>query len=112
MILRRSEAIRLPATADEDDFSKNLRISVAMAKQYGVTGNADAVFVPYSMVLKEKGTVLKMDDGHHRPLDQSIGVLARSRNRAAAAAFAEFLANGQGHAILLKNGYQQVVGFL
>ena len=80
--------------------------SVMMAKQYGSTGNADAVFVPYALVLKEKGTVVLVEPQRHRPIEQGLGVVAASRRKDAAVRFAEFLAKGQGHAILLANGYR------
>jgi len=80
--------------------------SVAMAKQYGATGNADAVFVPYALVLKEKGVVVPVDPQRHQALTQALGVVAASRRQEAAARFAQFLTTGAGHGILLSNGYR------
>ena len=36
--------------------------NINMAKQYGTSGNADAVFTAYSLVMKEQGKVIQMDD--------------------------------------------------
>ncbi len=85
--------------------------SVAMAKQYGATGNADAVFVPASLLTRESvlrgaGSVVRVDARLHRPLAQTLGVVASTKQRQAAARFAEFLATGTGHEILLANGYR------
>jgi molybdate transport system substrate-binding protein len=80
--------------------------SVAMARQYGATGNADAVFVPYALVLKEKGTVVTVDPQRHKPIEQALGVVARSGRKDAAIRFADFLTKGPGRAILRANGYQ------
>ena len=80
--------------------------SVAMAKQYGSTGNADAVFAPKALLLKEKGVVAEVSPHWHQPLEQALGISAASRHKEAATAFCDFLVNGQGHAILLANGYK------
>lgn len=80
--------------------------SVAMAKQYGATGNADAVFVPASLVLKETGTVIPLDPKLHKPLLQTLGLVNLKKRTQSASQFAEFLVRGPGHAILLQNGYR------
>jgi len=80
--------------------------SVAMAKQYGATGNADAVFVPASLVLKERGAVIPLNPKLHRPLLQTLGLVNLKKRTQSASQFAEFLVHGQGHAILLQNGYR------
>lgn len=80
--------------------------SVAMAKQYGATGNADAVFVPASLVLKERGAVIPVDPRLHKPLLQTLGLVNLKKRTQSASQFAEFLVHGQGHAILLQNGYR------
>ena len=85
--------------------------SVAMAKQYGATGNADAVFLPASLVLRESGTVVRVDARLHKPLVQTVGVVRSSKPASApqsqaATRFREFLVKGAGHEILLANGYR------
>jgi molybdate transport system substrate-binding protein len=80
--------------------------NISMAKQYGATGNADAVFTAYSLVLAEKGTVVTVAESLHHPISQALGVVAASKNHAAARRFADFLVKGKGHQILLRNGYR------
>ena len=80
--------------------------NISMAKQYGVTGNADAVFTAYSLVLGEKGSVVPVSESLHAPIAQALGIMAASKNRAAARRFAEFLVRDKGHAILLRHGYR------
>jgi len=42
--------------------------NINMAKQYGATGNADAVFTAYSLLLKEKGKVIQVNEKLHQPI--------------------------------------------
>ena len=39
--------------------------NISMAKQYGTSKNADAVFTAYSLVLKEAGKVIPVDEALH-----------------------------------------------
>src|SRR5438445_775659 len=52
--------------------------NISMAKQYGAAGNADAVFTAYSLVLHESGKVIRVDESLHRPIDQELGIVAKS----------------------------------
>jgi molybdate transport system substrate-binding protein len=80
--------------------------NINMAKQYGASGNADAVFTAYSLVLKEAGKVIKVDEKLHDPIDQALGVVAASKHRDAARQFVDFLLTGQGREILEHSGYR------
>ena len=80
--------------------------SISMAKQYGASGNADAVFTAYSLVLKEKGKVITIDESLHKPISQALGIVAGSPREAAAAQFAAFLLKGDGRRILSTHGYR------
>jgi molybdate transport system substrate-binding protein len=42
--------------------------NIGMAKQYGMSGNADAVFTSYSLVLREGGKVIQVDQRLYQPL--------------------------------------------
>ena len=55
--------------------------NISMAKQYGTSGNADAVFTAYSLVMKDKGKVIQVDERLHAPIDQAIGIVAASKNQ-------------------------------
>src|SRR5438477_51210 len=48
--------------------------NINAAKQYGVSRNADAVFTAYSLVLHEAGTVIRVDENLHRPIEQELGI--------------------------------------
>lgn len=81
--------------------------NINMAKQYGATGNADAVFTAASLVLSEKaGRVIPVPESLHRPVRQALGILAASKNQALARQFTDFLLTGKGHEILLQHGYR------
>ena len=80
--------------------------SISMAKQYGTSGNADAVFTAYSLVLKEAGKVIQVDEKLHKPITQALGILGASHRQDAATKFTEFLLKGKGREILATHGYR------
>ncbi len=80
--------------------------NISMAKQFGTSGNADAVFTAWSLVLSEKGKTIQVDENLHRPITQEMGILAHSKNQVAARSFATFLTAGKGRDILASHGYR------
>jgi molybdate transport system substrate-binding protein len=80
--------------------------NINMAKQYGASGNADAVFTAYSLVLKEAGNVIKVDEKLHNPIDQALGIIAASKHQDTAQQFVDFLLKGRGRDILGNSGYR------
>ncbi len=79
--------------------------NISMAKQYGSSGNADAVFTAYSLLLKEGGLVIQVDEKLHKPISQALGIVARSGKQAESRRFTEFILNGSGRKVLMKYGY-------
>lgn len=79
--------------------------NISMAKQYGKSNNADAVFTAYSLVLHESGKIIKVDESLHQPIDQELGIVASSTRQQDARKFVEFLLDGAGRAILVNYGY-------
>jgi molybdate transport system substrate-binding protein len=79
--------------------------SISMAKQFAASGSANAAFTAYSLVLHEKGTVLKIDSRLYKPLEQALGVVAASPHLDEANQFRAFLLGSEGRAILAKGGY-------
>lgn len=79
--------------------------SVNMAKQFATSGNAEAAFTAYSLVLHEGGTVLKVDSHLYHPLDQAMATVASSVRMEAARKFQAFLLGDEGRAILTNSGY-------
>jgi molybdate transport system substrate-binding protein len=80
--------------------------NISMAKQYGTSKNADAVFTAYSLVLKEVGKVIQVDAALHQPLVQKLGVVASSQHRESAQSFANFVLKGPGRDVLVRYGYK------
>ena len=80
--------------------------SVAMAKQYGATGNADAAFLPKALLMKDAGTMVTVDPRLYKPIEQVLGVVKGARQAEPAGAFARFLSSGAGRTILQANGYK------
>jgi molybdate transport system substrate-binding protein len=80
--------------------------NISMAKQYGKSNNADAVFTAYSLVLHESGKIIRVDESLHEPLSQELGILAKSTHQDDARKFVSFLLTGAGRSILAGSGYQ------
>lgn len=80
--------------------------NISMAKQYGKSNNADAVFTAYSLVLHEGGKIIRVDESLHQPIDQELGIVANSSHQVAARKFVDFLLNGAGKSILTSYGYE------
>ncbi len=79
--------------------------SINAAKQMASSGNADAAFTAYSLVLHEKGVVTKIDPTLYTRLDQGLGIVAKSRKIEQAERFRSFLLGEYGQEILAANGY-------
>jgi molybdate transport system substrate-binding protein len=80
--------------------------NISMAKQYGQSKNADAVFTAYSLVLREAGKIIQVDEALHKPIDQELGIVAKSNRQDASRKFVAFLMTGAGKTILASYGYQ------
>jgi len=80
--------------------------NISMAKQYGTSKNADAVFTAYSLVLHEAGKTLTVDESLHQPINQELGIVAKSHRQEAARKFVDFLLQGDGKQILASYGYK------
>jgi len=79
--------------------------NISTVKQMAQSGNADATFTAYSLVLHDQGTILKVDPRLFKPIQQALGIVSSSPHRKEADAFRSFLLGDEGRAILSKNGY-------
>ena len=79
--------------------------NITMAKQYAESGNADASFTAYSLILREQGKVILVDEHLYRPIDQAAAVLKNSQKQESARRFVKFLLGIKGREILARNGY-------
>lgn len=79
--------------------------SISQAKQAAASGNADAAFTAYSLVLRESGTTIKIDRHTYRPIEQALGIVTSSSHVDEAKKFRSFLLSAEGQAILLEGGY-------
>ncbi len=80
--------------------------NISMARQYGKSNNADAVFTAYSLVLHEGGRIIQVDESLHRPLDQELAIPAKSARQDAGRKFVSFLLKGTGKSVLSSYGYR------
>jgi molybdate transport system substrate-binding protein len=79
--------------------------NISLAKQLAATGNAEAAFTAYSLLLHEKGTVLKIDPRLYHPIEQELAIVAASPHIEDAKRFRSFLLGPEGRAILTDGGY-------
>jgi molybdate transport system substrate-binding protein len=79
--------------------------SISQAKQMAASGNADAAFTAYSLVLHDGGTVLKIDPHLYQPIEQALAIVARSAQLDPAKQFRSFLLGPEGRTILANSGY-------
>ena len=79
--------------------------SISLAKQLAATGNADAAFTAYSLVLHEQGAVLKVDPRLYHPIEQALAIVASSARMPEAKQFRDFLLGKAGQDILHRSGY-------
>ncbi len=80
--------------------------NINIARQYGSSGNADAVFTAYSLVLKQPGKVIQIDSSLHPPILQELGIPRSTQRLEAARRFVDFLIKGTGKSILINYGYK------
>jgi molybdate transport system substrate-binding protein len=80
--------------------------NISMAKQYGTSGNADAVFTAWSLLTRENGKVIQVDERLHAPIDQALGIISASKHRDTAQQFVDFLLRGKGREALGNAGYR------
>jgi molybdate transport system substrate-binding protein len=79
--------------------------TVAQAKQFASSGNAEAAFVPRSLVREGEGTTIEIDARLHAPIEQAVGVVRASKRQDAARRFVEFLLSDEGQSVLKSFGY-------
>jgi molybdate transport system substrate-binding protein len=79
--------------------------NIQIAKQYAESGNADAAFTAYSLVLRSGGNSILVDEKLHAPIDQALAVVQHSGKQDAAQKFARFVLGPKGREILARYGY-------
>lgn len=79
--------------------------SISMARQFAASGSANAAFTAYSLVLHDKGTVLKIDSHLYKPIEQAMGIVSASSHLKEAQQFRSFLLGPEGRTILANSGY-------
>jgi molybdate transport system substrate-binding protein len=83
--------------------------NVSQTKQYAATGNAEAAFIPLSLVKANEGQSIEVDERLHQPINQAIAVIKDSRQQEAARQFLDFVLSPEGQALLERYGYGKAV---
>ncbi|MGA3028227.1 MAG: molybdate ABC transporter substrate-binding protein [Bryobacteraceae bacterium] len=80
--------------------------TISAAKQFAATGNADAAFTAYSLVLHSGGNTIEIPGNLHAPIDQAVAILRSSDQQGAARQFVQFLLGAPGREMLERYGYE------
>ncbi|HEY0079042.1 MAG TPA: molybdate ABC transporter substrate-binding protein [Pyrinomonadaceae bacterium] len=80
--------------------------NVSQARQFAATGNADAAFLPRSLVKENDGQFVEVDERLHRPIDQAMAVVRASTKQDAARRFLQYVLSPAGQATLERYGYR------
>jgi molybdate transport system substrate-binding protein len=79
--------------------------NASQARQFAATGNADAAFIPLSLVKDGEGDLIEIDERLHGPVEQALGIVSRSEEQQSAQQFADFVLSEEGQALLESHGY-------
>jgi molybdate transport system substrate-binding protein len=82
-------------------FGENVRQTL----QYAQSGNVDVSIVALSLSVQSKGRWILIPEELHRPLDQALAVLKRTRREQQARRFLAFINGEQGRPIMRKYGF-------
>lgn len=100
------EALRSAGLMDEVERKIVYAQNAVQAKQFAATGNAEAAFVPLSLVGESGGRILEIDEKLHSPLIHTAAVLTSSEKSSEAKRFVDYLTRKDGGAaVLLRHGY-------
>lgn len=79
--------------------------NVTQTLQYAETGNVDAAIVALSISIGSGGRWTLLPQDSHRPLNQALAVIKRTRHEAEARRFAAFINSPPGRAVMRKYGF-------
>src|SRR6185312_280197 len=79
--------------------------SIAVAKQFADTGNAEAAFTARALTVDAEGNAFPVDGKLHKPIDQALGIVKASAQQKQARAFTTFLNSSEARAIFKRFGY-------
>lgn len=82
-------------------FGENIRQTL----QFAESGNVDVSIVALSLSLQSKGRWILIPEELHKPLDQAMAVLKRTRREEQARRFIEFVNGAEGRPIMRKYGF-------
>ena len=82
--------------------------NVSQAKQYAATGNAEAAFIPRSLIKADEGHAIEIDERLHQPINQALAVIKASEKPEPARRFAAYVLSPEGQALLERYGYKRV----
>jgi len=100
------EALRALKLWDQLEPKVVYGMNVSQVKQFVSSGNAEAGFLPRSLVKAGEGSSIEISEDLHRPIDQALGVIKSSDKQDSARRFADFVLGTDGQSILKEYGYK------
>ncbi|MBA2527435.1 MAG: molybdate ABC transporter substrate-binding protein [Pyrinomonadaceae bacterium] len=100
------ETLRALKMWDEMEPKVVYGMNVSQVKQFVSSGNAEAGFLPRSLVKPGEGKHIDISEELHQPIDQALAVIRSSEKQDAARLFTEFVLSPEGQLILKEYGYK------
>ena len=79
--------------------------NINLAREYAASGNAEAAFTAYSLVINSGGRIIEIDAASHDAIDQALAVVSSTKRVNLAREYATFLSGPQALAVLQRYGY-------
>ncbi|KAB8314317.1 molybdate ABC transporter substrate-binding protein [Tolypothrix campylonemoides VB511288] len=79
--------------------------NIRQTQQYAESGNVDAAIVALSLSVNKPGKWEIIPENLHKPIDQMLAVVKKSRNQAQAEQFAKFINGAKGRPLMKKYGF-------
>jgi molybdate transport system substrate-binding protein len=79
--------------------------NVSQTRQFASTGNAEAAFIPMSLVKTGEGHYIEVPQDLYQPIEQALGIVRASPNQESARTFVNYVTGEKGQVLLSKYGY-------
>ena len=80
--------------------------SISASRQFADSGNTDAAFTAFSLIVNTPGHFVAVDDNLYAPLDQALCLTSAGSRNAAARDFRTFLLSADAGAVFKRYGYE------
>jgi molybdate transport system substrate-binding protein len=100
------EALRATKVWEQVEPKVVYGMNVSQVRQFVSSGNAEAGFLPRSLVQNGGGTFVEVDEKLHQPIEQALGIVRASPKQESGRRFGAFVLGPEGQKILQHHGYK------